>query len=232
MSETMSAEGIVIEKLSQEEKDRVFAHLQTLGYLKNPADRGAMIVMGSPLRYAYDEGAQTLELELLMPSKIITAAKVAALIEREGRQSQGALQSDTDSVNELAPADNHVEVTIKNSSGKTLVNSDESVTTGVLRVIEDRIDSGQEKLAFEARSAKWSVAGAKGSVSYQIDGQTTLTINYFLDGPPFHQCSATIKGANAARYKASVTGTETRCVCESDRGPWLEMTPTVTLVKV
>lgn len=228
MSETMNAEGTVIENLSRDEKDRVFAHLQSLGYLKTPADRGAMIVMGSPLRYAYDAEAKTLEVALLMPSKIITAPKIAALIEREGRRPQSLLKDDVD---ELAPADNHVEVTLHNTSGKTLINSEESVSVGVLRVIEDRIESGQEKLAFEARSAKWSVAGAKGSVSYQIDGQTTLTINYFLDGPPFHQCSATIKGANATRYKATVTGTETRCVCESDRGPWLEMTPTVKLEK-
>lgn len=154
MSETISAKETVIEKLTPDEKDRVFAHLQTLGYLKTPGDRGAMIVMGSPLRYAYDAVSQTLELELLMPSKIITAQKIAALIEREGRRPEGPLQSDKDSVDELAPADNHVEVTIKNSFGKTLVNSEESVTIGVLRVIEDRIESGPEKLAFEARSAQ------------------------------------------------------------------------------
>lgn len=76
------------------------------------------------------------------------------------------------------------------------------------------------------------MAGAKGSVSYPIDGQTTLTINYFLDGPPFHQCSATIKGINAAKYKASVTGTEIRCVCSDGKGPWLEMKPTVTLERL
>ncbi|RDV36922.1 hypothetical protein DV096_15525 [Bradymonadaceae bacterium TMQ3] len=228
MSETQSTDAVVIENLSLEEAERVFHFLQSFGYIKNPATSGAMVVMGSPLSYAYDKASKTLEIQLLMPSTIVTPAKIRAVVERERFRPEGLLGS---VASELPAADNHVEITINNASGHLLVNSGRDVTKGVSRVIESRIAAGDEVLAIEARSATWSVVGAEGSVTYQIDAQTFLIIDYFLEGELFHQCSAMLKGVNAARYKTTVSGTGTRCVCESDRGPWLEMTPTVKIEK-
>ena len=121
----------------------------------------------------------------------------------------------------------YVYPTITNQSGGTLTYSTSDATNGTISITNSKIANGSSLEAFEADSSKLSGTGVGGSCIYTLaDGQTTLSITYFLNTIYTHTFTVGLQGGNAARYTATATGTD----------PTLDgytyLNPTVTLAKV
>jgi hypothetical protein len=96
-----------------------------------------------------------------------------------------------------------------NNSGGVLTYSGSDTQEGNLSVDVTKINNGDNPDThadgyWTNQGTKDSGTGAGGSISYQLaDGQTTLTVTYFVNTLSTTSCTAALSGQNAARYTAS-----------------------------
>lgn len=217
------SEEILFRDVTQHQMDALRAHFHTQGMSEGDGTSGRVRVHEVPLGYSYDASGQRLRVEILQASPRVTAAKVKQLV--------GRLRAESGSepgVEGLGPGYNHVNVTIDNRSGVGLTFSSQDVSHGVVEVKNTKIPTGESKEAFEARSAMASGLGCEGSLVYQIDSQTTLTLAYELNGVGIHSFTPGIAGFNAGKYAATASNTDADYDCA---GAYTYMKPKVTLTK-
>lgn len=217
MSEKATFDGV-----SPDEMAFVTDHFQSHGLVKGDNTSGVATVHGVPMDYSYDQASQMLTVEIREPSERMSVAKIQDLV---GRLRQA---HDSRSTMDLGPGYNHVDVTMTNNSGKTLIFAGDDVEDGVIEIKVQELPTGKTEYIFQAKSSTASVIGCRGDVTYQIDAQTTVTMSYHLNGKAIHSFTVGIKGQNASKYRVSARDTGAGYDCA---GAYTYMRPTVTVDK-
>lgn len=205
---------------------RFLAGSDVTGY---SGDKGAVKGNCFAAEYNYDPATGVLVVrasELPEAFRKAPAAAVAPAFERLVRSIAHAGLMDSRYPNKYGVYD-YVVPNIDNESGGTITYSNSNPTNGTISISNTKIDTGQTQEAFEADSAKLSGTGVGGTCEYTLaDGQTVLTITYFLNTIYTHTFTAGLSGFNAARYSTSLANTDPTL------SGYTYLTPTITLSKV
>ncbi|RDV36921.1 hypothetical protein DV096_15520 [Bradymonadaceae bacterium TMQ3] len=217
MSEKAIFDGVTPNQMSF-----VTEHFKSHGLVKGDTTSGVATVHGVPMDYSYDNASQLLTVAIREPSERMSVAKIQDLV---GRLRQA---HDKTAYDELGPGYNHVDVTMENNSGKTLIFAGADVEDGVIDIKVQDLPTGQTEYIFQAKSSTASVIGCRGDVTYQIDPQTMVTMSYHLHGKAIHSFTVAVNGQNAKMYRVSARDTEAGYDCA---GAYTYMRPTVVVNK-
>jgi hypothetical protein len=211
--ESQVKESIEITDVGAPDIERIASFLERNGISGFSGNEGTVKGECFTAEYRYDPAAKLLVVQSSEPPEAIRKAPpaIAALTFKRLIQSVMTgrmMTTNTNKPNRYGIYD-YVIPDITNNSGGTITYSGSNPTNGTISISNNKIDTGNTKEAFEADSSKLSGTGVGGTCDYTLaDGQTVLTITYFLNTIYTHTFTAGLSGFNAPRYSTSLSGTD------------------------